>query len=77
MLVFEKVVAAPLGLQAQCPGTLSFSVEGDFKIWPRGGGGTLLFGNRGVISFPPTTLGIFSFSTPINDVVSASFEMEG
>ena len=33
-LVFEPVVAAPLGPQAQCAVTLGFSTEGDLKIWP-------------------------------------------
>lgn len=33
-------------------------------------------GNRGMISVPPATLGTFSFSTPIDGVVSASFERE-
>lgn len=71
-------LAVPWAWQAQCPGTSSFSEEGDFKTWPWWG--MLFFWNRGLIPgrAPPAfpSLGTFSFSTPIAGIFSASFGVE-
>ena len=86
LLVFEWVLAVPLGFQAQGPGTSSFSAEGDFKIWAMVGSAVLP--EQGLIpvrsptaSSPvlpcPTSLGNFSLSTPVAGIVSASVEVEG